>query len=586
MERGWKWLLVAVALFFAVAAAIRVSTRGERTRTAGRSVTADAPAAAHADPGDCESGAAAEIQIQNPTSQRNPESQQRMDQQPLDGETSSGSESPSPGPGDRAGLDESPEDSTYYPGGEGDGVDPAGGAASESKVPAHGTGRIYGTVLGKDGLPVKLVLVSVRREEDGGALDVKPNDAGKYQVVNLAGGTYVVVCAIQGEAVLSRRVGLAESEEKQVDFSVASGVRLFGWVSRGGRPVADVLLSFSPEQGADVTTTFSKTDAQGNYEVRGVPPGAVMGRVGNHDYRIWVSEGLEELRYDIRLAEGIIAGHVYAGRSRTPAKVAHVEVYRAGDPKGDLAQHASRWLTAVDTDVEGRYEAKGIGGGRYMLHVSHPDHGTRIHGPVELPERGAAEGVDIYLGDPGMIAGFVLDVSGLPIAGAAASVRQLATGEPVLRRDEQLLTNEHGLFLVEDIPPGRYIVTVHAREHAQQSKVVDASDALERVEFCLGPEANVRVRVRDASGEPVEHAVLVVWDALGEPVDPAPGEWYDPSRTQSDLGGFVTRGGLAVGAYRGEVASSKGRATFEFSVTAGRTTEVEVTVQPAREEDR
>ena len=585
MDRGWKWLLVAVALFFAVAAAIRVSTRSERTRAAGETTASGGtrdglPGKPGPTAGGPRDGATGEIEIQNPTSQRNPRSQHQTDEQPLEpGE-------PSADRPEQAESEGPPADSTYYPGGEGDGVDPAGGPASEPKVPAHGTGRIYGTVLGKDSLPVKLVIVSVKRTEDGGALDLKPNPKGEYEAVNLAGGTYVVVCAIRGEAVLSRRIGLAEGEKKQVDFSVASGVRLFGWVSRGGRPVTETQVSFSPEHGADVTTTFSKTDAQGNYEIRGVPPGAVMGRVGNHDYRIWVPEGMKELRYDMPLPEGVISGHVYEGRARVPAKVAHVEVYRAGDPKGDLAQHASRWLTGVDTDVEGRYEAKGISGGRYMLHVSHPEHGTRIHGPVELPERGAAEGVDIYLGDPGMIAGFVLDVSGLPIAGATASVRQLATGEPVLRRDEQVLTNEHGLFLVEDIPPGRYLVTVHAREHAQQSKVVDATDALERMEFCLGPEANVRVRVRDASGELVEHAVLVVWDALGEPVDPAPGEWHDPSRTQSDLGGFITRGGLAIGAYRGEVASSKGRATFDFSVTAGRTTEVEVTVQPVKEKDR
>ena len=185
-----------------------------------------------------------------------------------------------------------------------------------------------------------------------------------------------------------------------------------------------------------------------------------------------------------------------------------------------------------------------------------------------------------------MIAGFVFDTSGLPIAAAVASVRQADTGEPVLIRGEQVLTNQHGLFLIEGIPNGSYEVTVHASGHAQQSKLVKASDALERVEFCLGPEANVRVRVRDASGNTVEHAVLGVGNVLGNPIDPAPGEGDDVSRTQSDSSGYVTRGGLAAGAYRGEVASSKGRTTFEFSVIEGKVTDVEVTVQPVREEDR
>ncbi|MEK7865311.1 MAG: carboxypeptidase-like regulatory domain-containing protein [Planctomycetota bacterium] len=580
-----RWLLVAVALFIAFAAAIRVSSQRERMRphggtTASGGTREGLPGGSGSTAGGPQGGATGELQIQNPTSQRNPTSQHQTDEQPRE---------PAEGSADHpelAGSDGSPADSTYYPGGEGSFLDPESRATAETRIPAHGTGRIFGTVLGKDGLPVQLVLVTVRREEDGGTLDLKPDPRGQYEAVNLAGGTYVVVCAVRGEGVLSRRIGLAEGEGKQVDFSIASGVRLFGWVSRGGRPVTEVQLSFSPEHGADVTTTFAKTDAQGNYEVRGVPPGAVMGRVGDHDYRIWVPEGLDELRYDITLAEGIIAGHVYEGRQRAPAKAATVDVYRAGDPKGDLAQHASRWVTSVETGVDGLYEAKGLAGGKYMLHVTHPDFGTRIHGPVELPERGAAEGVDIYLGDPGKIAGFVLNESGLPIAGAAASVRQAETGEPVLRGDVRVLTDEHGLFLVSGIPPGRYLVTVYAVGHAQQSKLVDASGGLERVEFFLGPEANVRVRVRDSSGNPVEHAVLVVWDAFGQPIDPAPGAWEDLSRSQSDAGGFVSRGGLAAGAYRGEVASSRGRATFDFSVVAGKVTEVEVTVQPVREEDR
>ncbi len=449
MTSRWGWLLVAAALFIAVAAAVRVASQSERTRPAGATkATGDVLPAPGGSPADA-NGATTEIQIQNPRSERNPESQ------------------------------------------------------------------------------------------------------------------------------------------PQVDSSVASGVRLFGWVSRGGRPVADTQLSFfSPEHGADVATTFAKTDEQGNYEVLGVPPGAIVGRVGNHDYRIWVPEGLKELRYDIPLGEGILSGRVYEGRQQRPTQAATVEVYRSGDPKADLSQHAAGWVTETLTDVGGRYELTGLKGGEYWIHVVHAKLGTRIHGPVAIPERGSAEGVDIYLGDPVMIAGFVFNDTGLPIEGADATVRQVLSGEPVLGRDQRVITNNHGLFLVEGIPHGRYRVTVHARDRAQQSKVVDASDALERVEFILGPEGKVRVHVKDDSGNLVEHAALVVRDAFGEPIDPAPGDWADPSRTESDWDGFITRGGLASGSYRGEVDSAAGRVVFEFSATEGETTEVEVTVQPVKEEER
>lgn len=452
MDRGWKWLLVAVALFFAVAAAIRVSTRSERTRTAGATTASGG-----------------------------------QDRIPADG-SQTGPASPSDAPESSA----QPRTATS----------PSSGAADRS-------------------------------------------------------------------------TGNAEAAADGLN----PGVRLFGWVSRGGRPVTETQVSFSPEHGADVTTTFAKTDAQGNYEVRGVPTGSVMGRVGDHDYRIWVPEGLDELRFDIPLAEGVVSGRVYQGSQRRPAQAADVQVYRSGDPKGDLSQHAARWVTGTTTDVEGRYELTGLQAGEYWIHVVQRKHGTKIHGPVRLPERGGLEGVDIYLGDSGMIAGFVLDSTGLPIMGAAASVRQIESGEPVLGRDQRVVTNEHGLFLVEGVPPGRYRVTTHARGKGQQSKTIDADEGAARVEFLLSPEGFVRVQVKDASGNPVEHAVLVVWDASGEPVDPAPGDWGDPLRTQTDRGGFLTRGGLASGDYRGEVASSRGRATFGFSIVEEKTTNVVVEVK-------
>lgn len=589
MGGTWKWAMVGIALLIAFGAALRVASRREVGRPESQDASNDRA------PGSVRPGhpAAGGMLPPAPTDDaEGPTTDERPSPSPTPGIAGSPSftEAEDPeatesahGPdGDAADVEEPPYD------GE-DGAATSGGKgtpASKPKLPSRGTARIFGTVLGKDGLPVRLVLVSARREEDGGVLDRKPNEKGEYQAMSLAGGTYVVTCAVKGQAVLTRRIDLAEGEEKRVDFSVASGTRLFGWVSRGGRPVADTQLVFAPEHGADVTATFAATDAQGNYEVRGVPPGAVMGRVGNHDHRIWVPEGLDELRCDIALPEGIVAGHVYGGRGRAPAKGAKVDVYRVGDPRGDLAQHAARWVTGAEADVDGRYEAKGVTGGRYMLHVSHPEYGLRVHGPVDVPEGGAAEGIDLYLGDPGHLVVFVVDQDWKPIEKAVITIRDAATGEPLLLPQERREATDLGAYILKGVPAGEYRVTAHARGCAQATQRARIANGVERVEFRLAEEARLKVHVRDSSGQPVEHAVLVLWDAAGEPVDPTPGDWDDPSRSQTDTDGALLRGGLGSGTYQAEVASALGRARFQFEAEEGKTTEVEVTVQPVPEEER
>jgi len=102
------------------------------------------------------------------------------------------------------------------------------------------------------------------------------------------------------------------------------------------------------------------------------------------------------------------------------------------------------------------------------------------------------------------------------------------------------------------------------------------------VVFRLAAEARVRATVRDTTGAPVEHAVLVLRDAQGLPIDPGPTEFDDVSTSQSGADGIVSRGGLAPGSYLGEAASAKGRGYFEFEVVAGQTADVEVTVEEGK----
>lgn len=469
--------------------------------------------------------------------------------------------------------------------------DDSSATAPSTRPPAEppGTGRIFGRVLDKDGLPARDVLVSVVPERSEGIFEsriniknIKLDEKGGFSAEHLAEATYAVACFVKKQLVLMRRVALAIGEEKEVDFSFASGVRLYGTVRRGGRAVADTQLAFGPEQGADVTITFARTNDSGAYEVRGVQPGLLRVSIGALVVRFQIPAGTDELREDIDLPVGAISGRVYDGKTRAPLARVNVEAYHASDPGLDSGQIASRFAGTAQTDDEGRFTIAGLAGGAYRVQASRKAFLPEARQAVELPEGGGVDAVDLYLVAGAELRGTILDDQGKPLEGASLTIRDARTREPLLGQGAAAQSDAKGAITIEGVTIGDVLVTAHAAGFAKETRTVTVTEAGGSVEFRLTAEARVRVTVRDTTGAPVEHAVLVLHDAQGLPIDPGPTEFDDVKTSQSGADGIVSRGGLAPGSYRGEAASAKGRGYFEFDVMPGQTVDIAVTVEEGK----
>ncbi len=446
----------------------------------------------------------------------------------------------------------------------------------------QGTGRIFGHVLDKDGLPARDILVSVRREGPGDGVDQKLDAQGGFAAEHLVAGTYTVACVVEKQALFTRRVALAIAEEKEVDFSFASGVRLYGTIRRGGRALTDTQIAFGPEQGADAPVTFARTNDLGAYEVRGVQPGLLRVCIGALCVRFQIPTGIEELRQDIDLPVGVISGHVYDGRTRAPLSGIDVAAYHVGEPVLDSGQMASRFAGTARTDEQGRFTISGLTGGAYHVQASQRGFLPEARQPVDLPEGGGADAVDLYLVAGAELCGQVLDDRGAAIEGASLTIREARTRAPLLGQGTAPRSDVRGDVHFLGVPIGDVLVTAHAAGFAKETRAVTVTEAGGSVVFRLAAEARVRATVRDTTGAPVEHAVLVLRDAQGLPIDPGPTEFDDVSTSQSGADGIVSRGGLAPGSYLGEAASAKGRGYFEFEVVAGQTADVEVTVEEGK----
>ncbi|MCC6738012.1 MAG: carboxypeptidase regulatory-like domain-containing protein [Planctomycetia bacterium] len=460
----------------------------------------------------------------------------------------------------------------------GNGTDvPAGTGDAAATPPAGPSGGLFGTVTGRDGLPVAGASVRPRGAPEAATTDA----AGHYELAAAPAGKVRVDCTVTGEGTMTRWTTVEEGKKAELNFAL-DGIVLHGFVRRAGRPLAATRLEFDPEQGSEMDGSSATTGAAGAYRTVLAKPGLLMVRVEADTVRFAVPAGVADFERDIELLAGTIAGRVYDDATRAAVAGARIEAFRDLDPRLDIGQAASRFVRASESGPDGAFELRDLPEGTYTLHVSGTG-GFATVTPVVLEKDGFASGADAYLTAGARVEGTVLDVGGKPVAGASFTMREVATGAPMpLPGLDVVRSDAAGKFRVEGVPQGNVRITAHAAGLAKVSATVPVTLAGATIEFRLAPEGRVRVHVLDAAGNPVPKAGLVVRDAAGVPVDPSPEEFADPAGSQSDAQGYVTRRGLPRGHFSGEAAASAGRAPVAFDVEEGKTTELEAVVKEVR----
>jgi hypothetical protein len=211
---------------------------------------------------------------------------------------------------------------------------------------------------------------------------------GRFTVEGLEPGTYDVT---------ARSMGLAPGEARDVAagrkdlvLELAQGTKLVGTVrdAANGKPMPSFSLGVSTRRGPLQRVPFAQLsfiDAQGRYELAGVPPGSYVVQVAAYGYapsetNVEVPEGASgPVTADFSLARGAkLTGRVVEEGSGQPLERARLSVEGFG-VEGALALRYDAL-----TDAKGEFTLEGLPTGTVSLFVSADGHHSRIFANIPV----------------------------------------------------------------------------------------------------------------------------------------------------------------------------------------------------------
>jgi hypothetical protein len=363
------------------------------------------------------------------------------------------------------------------------------------------------------------------------------DSTGSYRIDGLASGDFLVHAEAEGhiaefypdtqdpEAAVRIAVTIGNTASG-IDLALGRGGCIHGRVTdeRTGTPIAGAFVTLGgiwmpplppgggppnggvvyPEPGFGATT-----DADGRYDLCGLPPGAYPVFAAARGYLgeffpdapcledadlVAVQEDGDVNGIDFALGEGgRILGRVLDGA--TPVGGVHVLAWVAtagdstvppwpggpgqGDPGGPSGPGGpggpdGPWNCAggfgadATTDSLGDYVLTGLASGSYLVMAEAPDFLPTFHGggqdpqtavPVAVTAPNATTGIDIVLERGGAISGAVRDeATGAPLAGIGVEIYLPIDGGPGPRPYLAATTDPNGAYRITGIPRGEYRV--------------------------------------------------------------------------------------------------------------------------------
>lgn len=291
-------------------------------------------------------------------------------------------------------------------------------------------------------------------------------------------------------------------------------------VDKGGAPLGGVVLTVAGRKAAfrlDRAASRALSDAEGRFLLRGLAPAPsydlAARRTGYRAVQATVAAG-GEVRLVLERARSA-HGVVVDARKRP---LAGVEVTVRPSPAGSGPDGAATVLT----DGRGRFEVLALPAGRVDLEARRQGFApTFVPGVAVAPGPGPANLGTLTLLSGVRIEGRVADTAGRPLAGAGAWLTEegRAQAGTLRQREPDVKTDEAGRFALADLPPGRRVNVLVAREGYVPSWVAGVEAPTARpLAVVLEPASRLRGRVEDASGEPVPEANVRL-----RPAPPPPG---------------------------------------------------------------
>jgi len=325
-------------------------------------------------------------------------------------------------------------------------------------------GVVAGRILDPRGLPVAGAWVEAARAA------AQSDDAGRFRMSGLVPGTMVSL-SVQAPGL---RGGLAtvhvppEGKPFRVEIQLARAAALDGRLTDAqGKPIAGASVTLQ-----EPPSPRGLTDDDGHFHLDGLAPGrreAVALRPGGRPLAraaVDLREGANRL--DLAAPPGLpVSGRVVDERG---APVPAARLFLTGEDPED------RWLAVGAAD--GTFLLPGIREGDYRLSVL----AAGFAQPEPRPVRIAGEpvrGLTLRVGRNGSITGRLLGLAPRDLDGLVILARVLSpTGSSASASPQRLgLAGPNGRYLVADVPPGHWEVTVRTATGRQALGSVDIQAA-------------------------------------------------------------------------------------------------------------
>jgi hypothetical protein len=369
---------------------------------------------------------------------------------------------------------------------------------------AEGTSleRIAGTVVDPANTPVEAALVELApsahgdRHRGGAGSAVLTDAAGRFElsVVSAGAETYTVTATAKGFGEVRAKAVRADGVE--LTLKLAKGVSLIGAVTgkRGGRPVAAFSLLFAGRDRSAGGRTLSFLDADGRYEVAGLPAGkarvrvAAFGFAPSAEAEVVIPAVGGPVIHDVSLERGSRAhGVVIDAVERSPVVAARIAVEGEFASDGEVVPVQSLAVT----NERGEFSLEGVAIGLRSISVAATGYHKRLISGLAAEADGDIGPLTIDLTPVG--AG---ETPKTELTGIGAALGQTAEGFEILN-----VGSDGGAERV-GIVRGDLIVAIDGTPAAS----LDLAAAVERIR---GEEGSViRLTVRRADGTQVELAVV------------------------------------------------------------------------------
>jgi hypothetical protein len=386
---------------------------------------------------------------------------------------------------------------------------------TEITIALHEGYPVSGRVIDERGEPIAGAEISVARASAGagaGGARVETSATGGFTVAALAAGTHTLQARDDEHApAASPPITVADRAITGVEITMTAGAVVAGVVVATDRsPVPSGTVRLVGRGSGTTVVRETSTDAQGRFEVRGLPRATMHAQAESGRATASAREldlAAHPILRDVELvldATGAISG-VVVDPDGTPMSEVQITAYPTTEDVSASGRAAPVASSSITTDGTGGFALRGLRTGAYRLFVTGELFGLR----------NAAQGVSAATGDDRVRIALVA-------AGRLRGmVRCARTGRAPARGSVQLagllpVPVHDGRFETMDLTPGRFEAVFRADGCAELKRdvAIEAGKTTDLGTIDLSGGRTVVGRVVDERGAPVVQARVQTADSV------------------------------------------------------------------------